>query len=88
MNDGINTLVTKSLHKSHLRFDTTLDTPSRVVLVLATYREIGYINRRSLMSMYDLTQRQAGALMRDFIQVHASDIQWNKEHAHTTWTNK
>lgn len=71
-----------SHQKPELRFDTALDTPNRIALVLAAYQALGYINRKSLMTMYNITERQAGSLMRDFIHVHANDIQWNKDHGH------
>lgn len=76
----------KSHQKLHLRFDTTLDLPKRIALVLAVYDELGYVNRKSLMAAYGITQLQAGALMRDFIHAYASNIEWNKDKSHYTMT--
>jgi hypothetical protein len=77
----------KSHQKLHLRFDANLDLSKRIALVIAAYNELGYINRKSLMIIYGITQLQAGALMRDFIHAHARNIKWNKDNAHYNMTN-
>ena len=77
----------KSSQKLHLRFDTSLDLPKRIALVLAAYDELGYVNRKSLMSIYGVTQLQAGALMRDFIHANARNIEWNKDRSHYNITD-
>jgi hypothetical protein len=77
----------KSHQKIQLRFDTTQDLPKRIALVLAAYHELGYINRKSLMTIYGITQLQAGALMRDFIHAHAKNIVWNTKNSHYNMTS-
>jgi hypothetical protein len=77
----------KSHQKFHLRFDTTLDLAKRIALVLAAYDELGYVNRKSLMTIYSITQLQAGSLMRDFIHAHARNIEWNTDKSHYNMTN-
>lgn len=77
----------KSHQKINLHFDPTLDLPERITLVLKAYNELGYINRKSLMTIYGITQLQAGALMRDFIHAHARNIEWNKENSYYRMTN-
>jgi hypothetical protein len=77
----------KSHQKLHLHFDITLDLPKRIALVRAAYDELGYVNRKSLMTIYGITQLQAGSLMRDFIHAHARNIEWNKDNSHYNMTN-
>lgn len=77
----------KSQQPSLARFDSTMDLPTRISLVVSAYKHLGYVNRRSLMTAYGLTQQQAGALMRDFIHAHASRIQWNMTHGHYHMTH-
>jgi hypothetical protein len=77
----------KSHPKLQLRFDTLRDPTKRIALVLAAYHELGYINRKSLMTIYGITQLQAGALMRDFIHAHAKNIEWNTENSHYNMAN-
>ncbi len=72
----------KSASSTHAGFDTTLELPQRIQLVMAVYEKFGYINRKSLMAFYGITQQQAGALMRDFIHAHASNLRWDITHCH------
>jgi len=69
---------------STMHTDNTLDLSNRIELVLSVYKDLGYINRQALINVYGITQRQAGALMRDFIHAHASKIQWNKDNFYFT----
>jgi hypothetical protein len=78
----------KSHQKLHLHFNTTLSLPDRIALVHSAYKELGYINRKSLVAMYGITQLQAGALMRDFIHAHARNIQWDKNNSQYTMKNQ
>lgn len=64
------------------------DLSERVSLVMQAYAKDGYVNRKTLMAMYGLSQIQAGVLMRDFIQTHAINLKWHPIHSHYTFAVK
>ena len=67
-------------HKhTKLSFSIGLDLSSRLALVTAAYVTLGHINRKILMETYGVTQVQAGALMRDFIEANSKTIEWFPE---------
>ncbi len=65
-------------------FDPSPDLTKRIALVISVYQKLGYVNRKSLMETYDLSQLEAGGLMRDFIHAHAKNLVWDLKHAHYT----
>lgn len=67
---------------THLKFNSALDMPGRIALVMAAHIANGHVDRKTLMRTYDVTQIQAGSLMRDFIQAHANKLTWCVTHAH------
>jgi len=70
-------------HKhTKLSFSIGLDLSSRLALVTAAYVTLGHINRKILMETYGVTQVQAGALMRDFIEANSKTIEWFPENTH------
>lgn len=58
------------------------DFPEQISWVMRAYEKDGYVNRKTLMEMYGLTQIQAGALMRDFIHANAVNLEWHPADAH------
>lgn len=68
--------------RSLASFEMPLDLDKRIDLVMSTYKKLGHINRKALAENYGITQQQAGSLMRDFIDQHASRIQWDMKQAH------
>jgi len=58
------------------------DLEQRIALVMSAYTAHGYVNRKLLVTMYKITQQQAGSLMRDFIEIHAHRIYWDIENLH------
>lgn len=77
----------KSASSTRTCFDHSLELPARIELVAAAYKELGFINRKSLMTFYNITQQQAGVLMRDFIHANARNIEWEMTHAHYKMKN-
>ena len=67
---------------ARVRFDSSLDLSERISLVIAAYEMHGYVNRKTLIELYGVTQLQAGSLMRDFIHAHAKNLKWSMEHSH------
>jgi hypothetical protein len=68
--------------KTKLLFSSNLDLPSRLALVKAAYLTHNHINRKILVDTYGVTQIQAGALMREFIEAHSKTITWFPENTH------
>ena len=64
------------------RFNVNLDLTARLLLVSDAYLLRGQINRKILVDTYGVTQVQAGALMRDFIEASSKTIGWVPEGAH------
>lgn len=73
------------LHTSK-KFNIHLDLEARVELVLAAHVIHGHVSRKTLMTIYGISQLQAGALMRDFIKTHPNNIEWVAKHAHYTYS--
>jgi hypothetical protein len=69
-------------------FSHSLDLQSRIALVMDAHTAHGHVNRKKLMTMYGITQIQAGSLMRDFIHAHANDLEWNAHHSHYVYAAK
>jgi len=72
----------KSFSPAHDRFDPTMDLEHRIALVMSLLKSLGYVNRKTLITTYGVTQLQAGSLMRDFIHAHAKHLEWDMTHAH------
>lgn len=68
--------------QTKLLFSPSLDLPSRLALVKTAYLAHGHINRKILVETYGVTQIQAGALMREFIEAHSKTIAWFPENTH------
>jgi hypothetical protein len=69
-------------------FSQSLDLQGRIALVMAAHSAHGHVSRKRLMSMYGITQIQAGSLMRDFIHAYANDLEWNAHHSHYEYAAK
>lgn len=74
--------------KTSQKFSIHLDRAGRIGLVMAAHLMHGHVNRKTLMAIYGITQIQAGALIRDFIETHPSNIEWVAKHAHYTYSEK
>lgn len=64
------------------RFNVNLDLTARLLLVSDAYLLRGQINRKILVDTYGVTQVQAGALMRNFIEANSKTIEWFPENTH------
>jgi hypothetical protein len=62
--------------------EKSLNLEDRIALVNSVYRKLGFVNRKSLMQAYDLSQIEAGSLMRDFIHAHAKNLEWDLQKGH------
>ncbi len=69
-------------HTTHRRmpFTPPTDLAKRLELAMNVYNELGFINRQSLIDAYQISQAQAGSLMRDFIHAHAKNLKWDTSH--------
>ena len=47
-------------------------------LVMVIYKELGYVNRQSLINAFNISPRKAGLLIREFINTHGKNIKWNE----------
>lgn len=57
---------------------TSLNLESRISLVMLECKKRGFISRQLLIEAYNLTPRDAGLLMREFIQENAIILEWDK----------
>lgn len=60
----------------------------RISLVMKAYEKDGHVSRKTLMTMYGISQLQAGTLMRDFIHKNAVDLEFHAHYSHYKLTAK
>ncbi len=77
----------KSDSSTRTCFEHSLELTARIELVIAAHKKLGFINRKLLMEFYNITQQQAGGLMRDFIHANARNIEWDIAGAHYKMKN-
>ena len=69
----------KSNDPTNLKTLAEADLEQRIALVMSACTAHGYVNRKLLVTMYKITQQQAGSLMRDFLEIHAKNTDWDLE---------
>lgn len=65
-----------------------LNKSERIKFAIDAHKDFGNISRKKLMSIYGITQIQAGLMMRDYIHEYASKIEWVEKHSHYEFTIK
>jgi len=72
----------KKYISTSVSFNLPKDLSERLNLVMSVYKKLGHINRKNLAAAYGITQIDAGSLMRDFIEAHATKMEWDAEHGY------